>query len=39
MPNPTLAALINLMDEPDETAFNLIREQILLQGKIGRAHV
>ncbi|MFZ4520140.1 MAG: transglutaminase-like domain-containing protein [Bacteroidales bacterium] len=32
MPNPTLAALINLMDEPDETAFNLIREQILLQG-------
>ncbi len=31
--NPTLAALINLLDEPDETAFTLIREQILIQGQ------
>jgi len=30
--NSTLAALINLLDEPDEGAFNLIREQILLLG-------
>ena len=30
--NPNLIALINLLDEPDETAFRLIREQILLQG-------
>lgn len=32
MQNPTLSALINLLDEPDETAFGVIREQILLQG-------
>jgi regulator of sirC expression with transglutaminase-like and TPR domain len=32
MNDPTLAALINLMDEPDETAFSLIREQIILRG-------
>lgn len=32
MIDPTLAALINLMDEPDETAFSLIREQIILRG-------
>jgi len=32
MNNTTLSALINLLDEPDENAFNLIREQILLQG-------
>ena len=30
--NATLNALINLMDEPDESAFNLIRQQILLRG-------
>ncbi len=30
--NTTLAALINLLDEPDETAYDLIREQVLLQG-------
>lgn len=30
--NSTLAALIKLLDEPDETAFSLIHEQILLQG-------
>jgi regulator of sirC expression with transglutaminase-like and TPR domain len=30
--NSTLVALINLLDEPDDTAFQLIREQILLQG-------
>ena len=30
--NTTLVALINLLDEPDESAFNLIRDQILLQG-------
>jgi regulator of sirC expression with transglutaminase-like and TPR domain len=32
MTNPTLAALINLLDEPDENAFRVIRDQILLQG-------
>jgi regulator of sirC expression with transglutaminase-like and TPR domain len=31
--NPTLTALIKLLDEPDETAFRLIREQIVLQGR------
>ncbi len=30
--NPTLVALIKLLDEPDEKAFSLIRDQILLQG-------
>lgn len=30
--NNILVPLINLLDEPDETAFQLIREQILLQG-------
>ena len=30
--NTKLTALINLLDEPDETAFNLIREQIVLHG-------
>ena len=30
--NPTLSALIKLLDEPDEAVFSLIREQILLQG-------
>jgi regulator of sirC expression with transglutaminase-like and TPR domain len=36
MPNSpgknTLIALINLLDEPDEAAFQVIREQVLLQG-------
>jgi regulator of sirC expression with transglutaminase-like and TPR domain len=32
MPNTTLSALLNLLDEPDERAFQVIREQILLQG-------
>lgn len=30
--NSTLAALIDLLDEPDETAYGMIEEQILLQG-------
>jgi len=30
--NTTLIALIKLLDEPDEKAFNLIHQQILLQG-------
>ncbi len=31
--NPTLTALIKLLDEPDETAFGLISEQIVLLGR------
>jgi regulator of sirC expression with transglutaminase-like and TPR domain len=30
--NTTLTALINLLDEPDDAAYNVIREQIMLQG-------
>jgi regulator of sirC expression with transglutaminase-like and TPR domain len=32
MTNPTLSALINLLDEPDENAYQVIRDQVLFQG-------
>jgi regulator of sirC expression with transglutaminase-like and TPR domain len=37
--NPTLAALIKLLDEPDESAFGLVRGQILLYGQEAIAHL